>query len=388
MEKEKILMIGVEENPSMPFIHSLAKEGLEIHVGSYRRTCPGIFSRYPKKRYIYPSPFLDETAFIEEIINILKKGNYRVTIIFGEHNANVLTRFKDELEKFTILPINDYEKYIKCRDKKNTLKTAEKIGVTTPKTYFPDEVRIEDIAEKITYPVVLKPNESFGARGISYPASSEELISLYKKTKEEYGECHIQEFIPPGGGQFKAEIFHDRSMRLIGWCVYEKIRFYPPRGGSSTFNRTVDRKDILDLGSKILKAIGWYGIGDCDFIGDPRDGKPKLMEINSRITRSIRICTLAGVDFPYMLYKTAIGEELNTDLSYRVPVYMRYLLSDILWFFRSKKRFTSNLGFFSGFFKSWHEEIFTMDDPLPFFGFSLSIAMEMLNKEARKHRLR
>jgi len=388
MKKEKILMIGVEENPSLPFIHSLAKKGLEIHVGSYRRNCPGIFSRFPKKRYIYPSPFESEDAFIEEIINILKQENYKVTIIFGEHNANVLTRFKNELEKFTILPINDFDKYIKCRDKKNTLKMAQKIGVPTPKTYFPDEMGIENIAETITYPAVLKPNESFGARGITYPVSSEELIALYRQTKEEYGECHVQEFIPPGGGQFKAEIFHDKNMRLIGWCVYEKIRFYPPKGGSSTFNRTVDRPDILKLGAKILQEIGWFGIGDCDFIGDPRDGKPKLMEINSRITRSIRICTLAGVDFPYMLYKLATGGKLNTDLGYRVPVYMRYLLSDVLWFFRSKERFNSNPGFFSGLFKSWHEEIFTTEDPLPFLGFSLSIAMEMLNKKTRKHRLR
>lgn len=388
MKKEKILMIGVEENPSLPFIHSLAKKDLEIHVASYRRVCPGIFSRFPKQRYIYPSPFVDEDAFIEEIINILKHENYIVTFIFGEHNANVLTRFKNELEKFTILPMNDYDKYMKCRDKKSTLKTAEKIGIPIPKTYFPDEVRIEEIAKIVTYPAVLKPNESFGARGITYPTSSEELISLYKKTKEEYGECHIQEFIPPGGGQFKAEIFHDRSMKLIGWCVYEKVRFYPPKGGSSTFNRTVDREDILKLGAKILQEIVWFGIGDCDFIGDPRDGKPKLMEINSRITRSIRICTLAGVDFPYMLYKTAVGEELSTNLDYRVPVYMRYFLSDVLWFFRSKKRFNTNAGFFSSFFKNWHEEIFTVEDPLPLLGFSMLIAMEMLDRKTRKHRLR
>jgi D-aspartate ligase len=388
MKKDKILMIGVEENPSIPFIHSLARKGLEIHVASYRRTCPGIFSRFPKKRYIYPSPFADEDAFVDRIINILEQEHYRVTLIFGEHNANVLTRFKKELEKFTTLPINDFDKYIKCRDKKNTLKIAQKIGVPTPKTYFPDEVEIKAIANNVKYPVVLKPNESFGARGISYPSSSHELISLYQKTREEYGECHIQEFIPTGGGQFKAEIFHDKSMRLIGWCVYEKIRFYPPKGGSSTFNRTVDRKDILKLGAKILQKIGWFGIGDCDFIGDPRDGKPKLMEINSRITRSIRICTLAGVDFPYMLYKAAIDEELSADLNYKVQVYMRYLLSDVLWFFRSEKRFNSNPGFFSGFFRSWHEEIFTAEDPLPFLGLSLSIAMEMLNKKTREYRLR
>ena len=112
------------------------------------------------------------------------------------------------------------------------------------------------------------------------------------------------------------------------------------------------------------------------------------MEINARITRSIKICCLAGVDFPYLLYKMAMGEDLKPNLNYKVPVYMRYLLGDVLWFFRSKDRFNSKPGFFESFFRGYSEEIFSLDDPLPFLGFSLSIAFEMLDKEARRKRLR
>lgn len=388
MNKDKVFMIGAEENPCLPFIHSLSRKGIKVYAGSYKKICPGFFSRFPVKRYLYPSPLEDENAFVERVLDILRRENFAVTFVFGEYNSYVATKHKSEFERFTVLPINDYDTYIKCRNKKNTIKAAVRVGVPTPQTYFADEEDIEVIAKKVTYPVVLKPNISFGARGISYPASSDELITLYKKIKQEYGECHIQEFIPPGGGQYKAEILHDNNLNLIAWCVYEKIRYYPPTGGSSTLNRTVERRDILESGAKILKEIGWKGIGDCDFICDPRDNTPKLMEINSRITRSIKICILAGVDFPYMLYRMAIGERLHQNLDYKVPVYMRYLLGDILWFFRSKDRFKSKPSFFESFFRLYPEELFSLYDPLPFFAFSLSIAMEMLNKEARRKRLR
>ncbi len=388
MCKEKVFIIGAEENPCLPFIHSLSNKGITVYVGSYKRICPGFFSVFPKKRIIYTSPLKDESRFIEDIINILKKEKFKVTFVFGEHNTYVVTKYKKEIEKYTILPINDFDVYIKCRNKKNTLKIAQRIGVPIPKTYFPDEEDIEVIAKKIKYPAVLKPNMSYGARGMVYPTSPDELIHLYHKVKEKYGECHVQEFIPPGGGQFKTEIMHDRDLNLIAWCVYEKIRYYPPKGGSSTFNRTVNRRDILEIGAKILKEIGWVGIGDCDFIVDPRDNKPKLMEINARITRTIKICYLAGVDFPYLLYKMAIGEKLQRRLNYRAPIYMRYILGDILWFLRSKDNLIKKLEFFKSFLIKHSEEIFSFRDPLPFVGFTLSMALEMLNKESRRKRLR
>jgi len=388
MKRDKVFMIGVEENPSLPFIASLSQKGIQVYVSSFKRICPGFFSKYPKKRFIYPSPFDDEKSFVKRILDILRNNNFSVTFVFGEHNSFICTKYKHEFEKYTILPLNDFEIYMQCRDKKKTIKAASRAGVPTPKTYFPDEQDIMEIAQQISYPVVLKPNMSFGARGISYPRNQTELVELYRKTKKEYGECHIQEYIPPGGGQYKAEILLNRKLDLIAWCVYEKIRYYPPLGGSSTFNRTVNRLDILNLGKRVLQEIGWIGIGDCDFIHDPRDNKPKLMEINARITRSIKICVLAGIDFPFLLYKMAKNEKLSLNLDYKSPVYMRYILSDILWLLRTKGRFNSNPGFFESFFRRCYEELFCLYDPMPFFAFCTSILGEMFNKEARKRRLR
>lgn len=85
----------------------------------------------------------------------------------------------------------------------------------------------------------------------------------------------------------------------------------------STLNSTVDRPDILAAGMRLLQGIGWHGMGDCDFIVDPRDGVPKLMEVNPRFTRSIKILVAAGLEFPYLLYRLALGLPVEPQFEYR-----------------------------------------------------------------------
>jgi predicted ATP-grasp superfamily ATP-dependent carboligase len=388
MENRKVLIVGAEENPSLPIIESLSKKGINVWVASHKRICTGFFSRYVSKRFIYPSPFTDHDGFINEIVNLIKRERFDVTFVTGEQTTFLLSKYKGRFEQYTRLPLVGFSTYMKCRDKSNTMKIASRIGVPTPKTYFPEEDNIKEIANMVDYPVVVKPNKSYGARGIAYPNSPEELIQAYYRIRSEYESCHIQEYIPHSGMQFKAEVLLDYSSEVKAWCVYNKPRYYPPTGGSSTINCTVDRRDILEYAAKILKEIGWYGMGDCDFIEDPRDNIPKLMEINPRFTRSIKICVLAGVDFPYLLYRLAMGEEVPSVLEYKIGIYLRYLFSDIVWFIKSPNRFKAKPNFFWFLGKNLRDEVISFKDPGPAMAYFLSKTLALLNKKERKFYLR
>jgi predicted ATP-grasp superfamily ATP-dependent carboligase len=236
--------------------------------------------------------------------------------------------------------------------------------------------------------VVLKPNTSDGARGISFPKSRDELLRAYGATVAGYGPCHIQEYVPQTGRQFKAELLLDADQEVKAWCVYHKIRYYPPAGGSSTLNATVARKDILEMSAKMLQAICWYGMGDCDFIEDPRDGVPKLMEINPRFTRSIKICSLAGIDFPYLLYKVALGETFAAVLDYRTDVFLRYLTADLAWFLKSPERFRARPSFFWFTGDNLTDEILTWKDPGPALAHLLARAGSLLRPNERRYHLK
>jgi predicted ATP-grasp superfamily ATP-dependent carboligase len=185
--------------------------------------------------------------------------------------------------------------------------------------------------------------------------------------------------------QYKAELLLDEKSEVKAWCVYDKLRYYPPTGGSSTLNSTVDRRDILESAAKVLQELRWYGMADCDFIEDPRDGTPKLMEINPRFTRSIKICVLAGVDFPYLLYKLALGEPISSVLSYRVGIYLRYFPVDVMWFLKSKDRFRSRPSFFWMPGKDLTDEIFSLRDPGPTLAYFVAKAFSTLDPKQRHY---
>jgi predicted ATP-grasp superfamily ATP-dependent carboligase len=379
----KILIIGAEENPSLPIIESLSNKGIEVHVASHKKVCVGFLSKHTHNRFVYPSPYTDEQGFIGALCDHVRREGFNVTFVTGDRPTDLLVKHQDLFSQHTRLPLVDFHRYVNCRDKTRTMKLAAKAGVPTPKTYYPDEEPLEKLAEEMIYPVVLKPNTSDGARGISYPKNSDELKTLFQKTVANFGPCHIQEFIPHTGMQYKAELLLDRNSEVKAWCVYNKLRYYPPTGGSSTLNSTVYRRDILESAAKILKELQWYGMGDCDFIEDPRDGTPKLMEINPRFTRSIKICVLAGVDFPYLLYKMALGDAVASVLDYRSEIFLRYLPSDMAWFIKSKDRFKTRPSFFWFFGKNLSDEIISLQDPGPALAYFFSKACSRLDRRQR-----
>lgn len=388
MKQQKVLIVGGDENPSLPIAKSLASKGIEVHVACHKSVCVGFFSRYVSKRIRCPSPLKDEQAFVERILDYVRKEAIDVTIPLGEQPTYLLSTHKESLSQHTKLPLVDIQRYMKCRDKTLTMKTAARIGIPIPKTYYPAEVGIDEVARSVTYPAVIKPNSSDGARGISYPTSPKEMIRLYSESVSEFGPCHVQEYIPHTGRQYKAELMLDDSSEVKAWCVYHKIRYYPPSGGSSTLNSTVSRPDILELAARMLRELRWYGMGDCDFIEDPRDRVPKLMEINPRFTRSIKICLLAGVDFPHLLFRMALGERVPSVLNYKVGTMLRYLPSDVMWFLRSKNRFRSEPAFFPLLSRSLKDEVISLEDPGPALAYFLSMTAAMLSRRERKARLR
>ena len=135
--KKKVLVIGADENPSLPIIESLFAKGLEVHVASHKRVCVGFFSKYAHRRFIYPSPFTDEQGFINSLVDYLRREKFDVTFVTGDRPTDLVVRNRTLFAKYTSLPLVDLDRYVNCRDKTRTMKIAESVGVPTPKTYYP-----------------------------------------------------------------------------------------------------------------------------------------------------------------------------------------------------------------------------------------------------------
>ena len=384
---KSVLILGAEDSPALTVAETFRKRGFRVIVGCHIRLCTTFFSRYPHKRVLYPSPDSHPDEFVSWLLNFIASEKVDVLIPADTQTPQLVSKYKNELEKIVNLYIVDFHLYKKALDKAETMKIAIKNNVPCPKTYFPEEKDIDEIKERIDeYPVLIKPRFGLAARGITFVKSKNALTETFLQTERKHGKCIIQEYIPHSGMQFKAEILMNKEQEVLSWVVYNKPRNYPPEGGSSTINCTVDRMDILAIAERMLRAMGWYGMGDCDFIEDPRDKTPKLMEINPRFTRSIKIGSVAGVDFFYKLYQLAVGEEVQPDRNFKVGMYLRYLPSDIMWFIKSKERFRTKPSFFKFYGRNLKYEICSIKDPGAIVGYLLHNLMLKFNKNEKRNR--
>ncbi len=86
--------------------------------------------------------------------------------------------------------------------------------------------------------------------------------------------------------------------------------------------------DIGTQAERLVHEIGLEGYCQLEFRRDDA-GYPYLMEINPRLNLTIENAVYAGVDFPYLLYQWASGEQINVVKDYRVGGWMRDLEGDM-----------------------------------------------------------
>ena len=312
----------------------------------------------------------------------MKRSKYDAIFPVDDHTTILFSKYKDKLSKYTKVPVADYGTIMKGRDKAKTIKIAMENGIPCPKTYFVDD--IEEIRkDEIEFPVVIKPRESSGARGIVYVNSLEELMREYKKVRNRYGTPLIQEYIP--GEHYNISTLFNMDSELRAVFVLKKIRQYPVSGGPVTFAVSVEKPDVVKYAVKLLKAVNWYGVAEVELIIDKRDKKPKLLEVNPRFWSPLELAILSGVDFPYLLYKMAMDGDVKPVITYKTGVKLRFLSGDILWLLSTPNKPKALPEFIKFRDNNLGYAILSLDDPKPMIGFLLDNFLSLMRKEGREH---
>jgi D-aspartate ligase len=78
-------------------------------------------------------------------------------------------------------------------------------------------------------------------------------------------------------------------------------------GRASTFVETLDLPELEEPSLAFLRAINYYGLVELEYKRDPRDGKHKLLDVNARTWGYHTLGSVAGVDFPYLLFLDQLG---------------------------------------------------------------------------------
>jgi len=386
--RPQVLIFEAEAKSALPVAASFAARGFRVVAASSRKYCSTFYYRKVHERIRMPSEALESEACLDFLLDLVRRRRFEMMIPLGDTVCELVGRRRDDFTRHTRVVLVPPETFQIGRDKVETMKAAQRVNVPIPKTWFPEEQDIAEIAREVTYPVLVKPAVASGARGIEFVHRPDELAPKFDLIAREFGRSYVQEFIPPPGVQYKVDLILDHDQTLLAGVVYSKIRYYPPSAGSSVLNESVENPQILDYATRLARSIGWFGLCDFDFIVDSRDGVPKLMEINPRFPESFRMCAAAGVDFPAILYDMACGKKPAPRLHYQMGRYLRFLPGDFMWYLTARGSRRTKPGFFQFFDGKTTYQLLHPADAGPMMGYLLENLMVMLDPREREFRLR
>lgn len=369
-QDKKILLIDGYARQTLPMAKGFRELGCYVSTLCFSKLDVGYATKYANKKILFGVAKEEYDAQLQKVREILKKEKYDLVVPMTDYSATYLSKNKEELSKYAHIAVNDWETFQLAIDKSKTMKICDENQINAPKTLFSNNPLDDIDKSNLNYPLVVKPKTACGSIGFNLVRNKQELENVISSVPEENGEYFIQEYIPQGDNpQYCAEVYRNSQGNYPLCLIALKPRWFPLDGGSATVNVTVHDELMATTCKKLLDKIDWKGYANFDFVIDERDGQPKLLEINARISAIVKIAFCAGINVSELLLKDAFNDGEDDFKDYKDGVSVSCCLTELLWFLKSKKRFKSKP---CVFFKRRNKDvIFSFADPKPFFAFCL-----------------
>lgn len=386
---KKVLILDGGAAHAMAIAECLKKSGYGVAVICDDKNEYGYHTKFADERYLGVDSHKKEYA--EFMLKFLKEHQFDVLIPTSDTAAEFMSFHKEELEQLTGVLMPGREVFEKGYDKNNLMTVCRENGFPHPQTIDLKGLEVDKLHEfekfeglkNFPYPGLLKPNLTSGGRGMTLVNSIEELLKVYPAIHDQYGDCHLQQFIKEGGRQVKVQIMTDKNGDMAYSSVIWKQRYYPVNGGSSCCNVTIDNPEIASVCGKVLKAIGWIGFADFDLIEDPQTKQLLIMEINPRIPACVRSAFKSGMDYATMIADMTLGKPLR-EYKYESGKRLRHLGFDALWFLKSPNRFKSEPSWFKFFGRNLYYQDWIYGDFSAFFWGTWGNFKKQMDPEFRK----
>ncbi len=298
--------------------HNLAKHGVEV-IGSDSLDLTLLkFSKYTHEHFLYTDPAESEEKFIDDLEkNIIKfkpNDTHVKYVLMPIHNETmVIAKHKDRLSKNILVACPDYETLSKVFSKDDFARQAKLSRIKTPLTFNVNNgTELNSFKDDYCFPAMIKPLSETGGRGISKVENFVELEHAYHDIQSSQEQTVVVQEYVTGEDYCVAAIF-DRG-NLKAHMAYTNIYTYPEESGAGCLRETVDDQAFYEDIKKIGQDLNWHGIVQFDFMWDKKH-KPYMIEINPRFWGGIFQSIESDIEFPWLLLKLTLGEELADDIT-------------------------------------------------------------------------
>ncbi|NLL82350.1 MAG: ATP-grasp domain-containing protein [Tissierellia bacterium] len=264
----------------------------------------------PSKYFVdsfFQVPTYSDEDYVNILLDICIKEKVDILIPLYEKEFLILDSYRDKFEKNGTTLLLSHKPILEiCNDKWKTYLFFKENDISTSKTYLVEEIK-NNPSLNISYPIVAKPRDGMGSRGILYIGNKEELFNIILNLDNYI----IQEMVE--GIEFTLDVLCDLDGEVISIVPRQRLEV---RAGEVTKSKIV--KDFrlidatLDLVNKMnskkdIKSIGPLNI-QCivNSVGDI-----KFIEINPRFGGGVPLTFESGVDYGKILNEMILGKKIQ-----------------------------------------------------------------------------
>ena len=308
------IVIG-EHCRGLGLVRSLGRRGIPVWTLEPEGERLASTSRYSRRSFPWPNG--DEAEQLDYLYALAARhqlagwalfpANDETTALFARHHDELAARFRMTVPPWDVLA--------QAYDKRLTYRLAADTGLDIPRTVYARSLE-EVTALDCAFPVVLKPafkrDLNRFTRDKAWRADDREtLLARYAEACGLVGAdvVMIQELVPGGGDTQFSHGALCVDGRTLASVTARRTRQYPVEfGHSSSFVETVSEPAVEEAATRLLRGMRYTGLAEVEFKYDRRDGRYKLLDVNPRVWTWHALCGAAGVDFPYLLWRSIHGE--------------------------------------------------------------------------------
>ena len=309
---------------------ALRAEGFEIILVNSNPATIMTDPEIADRTYVEP---LSRT-YLEEIIR-KERPDALLSTVGGQTGLNLSVELAEAgvLDEYGVELIGANIRAIKKAEDRLLFKDAMRgIGLETPQSQLVNNVDDAlEFAQRIGYPVILRPSFTLGGTGGGIAYNREELVTILERglALSPVHEVLIEESVL-GWKEFELEVMRDLADNVIIICSIENV---DPMGVHTGDSITVAPAQTLtdreyqmmrDGAIKCLREIGVdTGGSNVQFAIDPKTGRMVIIEMNPRVSRSSALASKAtGFPIAKIAAKLAVGyrlDEIPNDITLKTP---------------------------------------------------------------------
>ncbi|MCR5607714.1 MAG: carbamoyl-phosphate synthase large subunit [Lachnospiraceae bacterium] len=266
-----------------------------------------------------------EPLNVERLEQIIEKERPDALLpnLGGQSGLNLCSELasKGILDKYNVKVIGvQVDAIERGEDRIEFKKTMESLGIEMARSevaYTVEEAL--DIADRMGYPVVIRPAYTMGGAGGGLVYNVEELKTVVSRGLQAslVGQCLIEESIL-GWEELELEVVRDAKNNMITVCFIENIDPLGVHTGDSfcsapmlTISEDLQKR-LQEQAYKIVEAIEVIGGTNVQFAHDPVTDRIVVIEINPRTSRSSALASKA-TGFPIALVSAMLASGLTLD---------------------------------------------------------------------------